>query len=1000
MAAKKIVKELTLAEKDTLARLAKVHEELKAIRKRDDLSFKQPSPYLRTHTLDSKGNESPLKLRYYQVQGIYHLLAMKRMLLGDAAGTGKTLQVLGTLAYLWSKEIDNKAIIVTPKSALLQWAGEIQKFTKGIRPIVARGTAEERKKAYLDFLNAPTGPDAEKVVLLVNYSILVRDWDVGANRPLLPNGKPDPKAPVSPGLLDGITSSIKQLCVVYDECFDYFTPILLANGKTEIIGKIVCQKQPLEVLSYNWETGKVEAKKITNWFRKKLGVNHGTPNHMLKVTFKFGGYVTVTKSHEFYDTLGQKKKARDFKPGSQVATLDTNAPSVDQTQVILGALLGDSSVSLSKNIWGINFGHAKNQEAYLKFKRAIFESIGVSEINYTRTEWQTEDQHMARFKVSGSPSITRLIQENGILSEGKKSDEKKTLTVEWLNLIQPLGLAIWYGDDGAFDHHSKAISFHTEGFSKEGNELLAGWLLWRWGVRALVKPAKDKYWYLYLPREEAAKFLSLLPGCLPGLEYKWPTPTKLIALEELNLAPQTTLVNDTVVSVEKRSFSAKREKYVYDFEVEDNHNYFANGVLVSNCHTFKSTSTKTWQTCRFLADKAHRCYGMTATLLKNRLEEGFSIYKVIVPDLFRNKTSFMDDYCVVRLQSVGGGRKIPMVVGYRNLEQFRARIDPFYLGRQKHEISSELPKLVTKEIMCELSAAEDKKYAEALTGILELGDGEVKDYEQNKALTALIYCQQVVNSLSLLKFKGGDELGNEHYEDTVAVKEQSSKETALLDLLTEELDDEKVIVYTRFASLIPRLQELLKKQKVKSVAITGKVKDTDRRKAQEAFQDLESDTKVVFITDAGAESINLQAASAIVFFDAPWSWGNYVQLLGRPIRIGSIHTTVLAYHLIAVRPAQRAKDRKTIDQHTLDTLRSKKDLVDKILGEAAIGALDFSSKDDGPLAVLKAMQAEISGSSMEMKTAKKEPIAKPKRMADDLDDLDAILSSAATADKT
>lgn len=635
MAAKKIVKELTQAEKDTLARLAKVHEELKTIRKRDDLTIK-PCPYLK----------ESLKLRYYQIQGLYHLLMMKRFLLGDSTGTGKTIIILAALAYLWPKETDNKVVIITPKSALLQWAGEIQKFTKGVRPIVARGTAEERKKAYLDFLNAPTGPDAEKVVLLINYSILVRDWDVGANRPLLPNGKPDLKASVSPGLLDEITSKIKQLCVVFDES-----------------------------------------------------------------------------------------------------------------------------------------------------------------------------------------------------------------------------------------------------------------------------------------------------------------------------------------------------------------------------HAFKNTSTKTWQTCRFLADKAHRCYGMTATLLKNRLEEGFSIYKVIVPDLFRNKTSFMDDYCVVRLQSVGGGRKIPMVVGYRNLEQFRARIDPFYLGRQKHEISSELPKLVTKEIVCELSAAEDKKYAEALTGILELGDGEVKDYEQNKTLTALIYCQQVVNSLSLLKFKGGDELGNEHYEDIVSVKEQSSKETALLDLLTEELDDEKVIVYTRFASLVPRLQDLLKKQKVKSVAITGKVKDTDRRKAQEAFQDLESDTKVVIITDAGAESINLQAASAIVFFDAPWSWGNYVQLLGRPIRIGSIHTTVLAYHLIAERPAQRAKDRKTIDQHTLDTLRSKKDLVDKILGEAAQGALDFSSKDDGPLAVLRAMQAGAIANVLDpvvgtatgktsMKSDKKEPTAKPKRMAEDLDDLDAILSSAAAGDKT
>jgi hypothetical protein len=357
---------------------------------------------------------------------------------------------------------------------------------------------------------------------------------------------------------------------------------------------------------------------------------------------------------------------------------------------------------------------------------------------------------------------------------------------------------------------------------------------------------------------------------------------------------------------------------------------------------FKNTATKTWQTCRFLSDRSHRCYALTATLLKNNLMEGFSIYKVVYSSVFSTKTKFMDDYCVTKRQLVRGGRQIPIVVGYRNLELFRMKIDPFFLGRPKHAVSDELPTLITKEIRCELSPTEDHKYSEALSGVLELGDGEVRDYEDHKAFVSLIYCQQVVNSLSLLRFKADEDIYNPASDAFVGkVGGLSAKEEALVDLLSEELDDEKVIVFTRFESHVARLQQVLTEAKIKSVRITGKEKDEERRKAQAAFQDLKSSTRVIFITAAGTEAINLQAAGAMIYFDAPWSWGDYVQGIGRMIRIGSPHQHVVVYHLIAERPSDTVTGRRTIDHYTLALLRGKKDLIDKVLGESAVGALEF-----------------------------------------------------------
>jgi len=369
-------------------------------------------------------------------------------------------------------------------------------------------------------------------------------------------------------------------------------------------------------------------------------------------------------------------------------------------------------------------------------------------------------------------------------------------------------------------------------------------------------------------------------------------------------------------------------------------------VIFDEATAFKSTGSKRWEICNELSIRSDRVYGLTATLLKNNLMEGYAIYKIIYAGLFSTKTKFMDDFCNTWLQPTRNGGRVPIVKGYKNLDRFRALIVPYFLGRPKHEVSNELPKLTTKEVVCEMTRAEDELYEKALSGILELGDGTLKEYEENVAFVALIYCQQVVNSPTLLKYEDGMEIPVGVYRDeAVDVETLSSKEEALLELLTEgDLQDEKVIVYTRFASHVPRLQKLAKEYGIKNVAITGAVTDTvnnpRRRKAQQAFQTDDS-VRVIFITSAGGEGINLQAAAAMVFMDAPWSWGDYLQLLGRPIRIGSSHQNVYAIHLVSERPRTKTKDRKTIDHHTLDLLRKKKDLIDQVLGEAAVGALDF-----------------------------------------------------------
>lgn len=337
-------------------------------------------------------------------------------------------------------------------------------------------------------------------------------------------------------------------------------------------------------------------------------------------------------------------------------------------------------------------------------------------------------------------------------------------------------------------------------------------------------------------------------------------------------------------------------------------------LVCDEATVFKTPSTRVHKVCRHMGNQADRVWGLTATLIKNALTEGYGIYRVVVPDLFRmTPQGFINQYAITRLQRVGRGRQVPVVVGYRksDIERFRDQIDPYYLGRPKHSVADELPVLTTKTIKVGLTKFQAEKYQEALGGLLEMGDGDERETTQ---LTSLIYCQEIVNHPCLIEFPDYS----------------SEKLEALVDICTEggDLHDQKVIVFTRFAKMVDKGIEVLEKAGIKCTRVTGSEDAYQRREAMNTFQDTDSDTKVIWITMAGGDAINLQAAKALVFYDTPWSAGDYLQILGRMIRIGSEHDKVYCLHLVC---------RDTIDERVQAVIRSKMKLIEAVLGERVKG---------------------------------------------------------------
>jgi hypothetical protein len=90
-----------------------------------------------------------------------------------------------------------------------------------------------------------------------------------------------------------------------------------------------------------------------------------------------------------------------------------------------------------------------------------------------------------------------------------------------------------------------------------------------------------------------------------------------------------------VVSVTRNKQGDKKRYNVYNIEVEGNHNYFANGILVGNCHFLKSPSAKRtapWLGPEGFAEQAKHVIALSGTPIPNNPLEVHQMLRVLSPE--------------------------------------------------------------------------------------------------------------------------------------------------------------------------------------------------------------------------------------------------------------------------------------------------------------------------------------------------------------------------------
>ncbi|GIJ11319.1 protein RecA [Micromonospora andamanensis] len=364
-------------------------------------------------------------------------------------------------------------------------------------------------------------------------------------------------------------------------CMSYSTRVTLADGTQEKIGKIVNQRMDVEVLSYNPETDRVEPKRITNWF------NNGPAEQFLQFTVaKSGGngraQFAATANH-LVRTPGGWREAGELIAGDRVMLAESRRLSEQQWQVMLGSLMGDGALSPNRqDRSGVRFrlGHGAQQVDYLDWKVSLLGNIGHSR--------RTDDRGAAFVDFTPLPELDEL-RRAVYLGDGKKH-----LSWDYLKALTPLALAVWYMDDGCFTVRSKGLQERTVGGSgrieicveamAEGSrDRLVEHLRDAYGMDVkLVARGSRQTASIIFTTESSAKFQELVAPYVPAaMESKLlPRFRGQCAVEPqfvpAELMPVPARIIDVRVKPKTRSMNR------FDIEVEGNHNYFVDGVMVHN----------------------------------------------------------------------------------------------------------------------------------------------------------------------------------------------------------------------------------------------------------------------------------------------------------------------------------------------------------------------------------------------------------------------------------
>jgi len=797
-------------------------------------------------------------------------------------GTGKTLLALYT-AYLWDC---NDVLVICPNSVIQTWIDQIKEHTDFTHTVL-RGTADERRRKLA----------ARGNISIINYEGLRVLWGKKVGKKYRPD-------------MAAIDRS-RFGAVIVDECFPFDTKVVTNKG-TLCIGDIVENKQDLCVLSRS-ECGCLEWKQVVRHIRLQASTR------TVKIVHEHGK-LTCTEFHKIYVDGKGWAAARNINENDHVFILDSmeqndynnkqpcgevqqprelenesNSTGSEGCSLQMVQKRGRSSplkqtqILLTNMLWSLVFTKQRNEgySGRTETRAQNTRSVGLqtlrpgAQIYTVRSEESKVLRHNMRSKMESG--TTRLPKEakRAVDKRGKEESIKVLQRTMEESRVCRTSIKKDAREQPNTQTRSKGNS-RTKGLFKTAWKYLVGARreskknratntleggLGQWvGIRncdsdeahtrqdeVSTKMLQTRYWERESSSSNRGRWN--FPQAEKTKSNRQKKREGLIASRVVSIEIQERTNNEGL----NNGACTDRGVFVYNLEVEDNHNYFADGVLVSNCHRTKSGRALVSRVAMELSRRAKHCIIMTGTPLTKDQKDLWS--EMAVMDMGRSLGNNYWNFVRTYFRPAGFDWKLKR----DSLEKILEKLKPHTIRYERSECF-DLPERTYEKRRTYMT----KEQTSLMTSVMaqESGDDDVW------TTTAALQCGN-----KLAQISGGFIYGIDHKAKRLKSNPKLDELASLFDEITG-----KVIIYHHYAEEGRMIEELLRKLKIKFCSARGEITDKDAQIMK--FQKDKNVQVLVAHPSCGGEGINLQCASTMIFYSNGYHYALRVQAEGRIYRLG------------------------------------------------------------------------------------------------------------------
>lgn len=826
-----------------------------------------------------------MELFSYQRNGVQYGINKKKFINGDDMGLGKTAQSIATLVGGGAKCI----LIICPATLKENWKREWKMWTG-------------RDAIILTDRTKNTWPQYFKIglsnVFIVNYESLkkyfVKEINKPANKPLRLNH-----------IVFHDTINLFD-AVVLDElhrCLPYESKISTNKGLVSIGEIVENNMKDLMVYSYNIYDNSVTLKSIKNVWKNDLC---GRKLYRIKHN---EGELYATGNHKIYTSGGWKKEVSQIKSGEELLLLrsdiyDDNNGKIN-SKILFKELRGKRDKQQARS-------QEKNNRSNIKtFVGKKMRSLRNCFLHKTERQSISEDKilHTKLFskvenvnpRSSGYQQIPGKKRE--VANSGNKSNERPEFKKNAFrqNEGQQSYAKSRDKSEGNSIKARQNISFKRRKRSTHSASKIASQSI------TIIQPGNGISDCNKRRKRYVSKPSALLQSRYWNIENKncdrgrWPQPQN----QEVAVSGQAQNGNIKCVRVEsvevyeptspeQYAFSSIRNQTVYDLEIEGNHNYFADNILVSNC---KDLRTQLSKFCKGITNGKEWIMGLTGTPVVNKPKDLVSQLSIIgALGLFGGYTTFVNRFCQGYSQA-------------SNLRELNYMLHKNgFFRRLKKEVLQDLPDKMRNIFRVEITNRQEYVKAENnlvsyLRENLLKSEGEITKALRGEAMV-------LIGILKKISARG--------------------KIDAIVEMINEVVDGgEKIIVFAWHKEVVRSIQERVPG----SLTIVGDNSLKERQYAVDAFQNNPDNKVIICNIQSGGVGITLTASSRVAFIELPWHPAHADQAEDRAWRIGQKNSVDCRYLL----------GMNTIDDYIYKIIDKKRAIVSQVTGaenEIATSVID------------------------------------------------------------